>query len=168
MKKKVIFANKWIKLVEKEIKVGSKNLKYYLIEKPDYVAVAPIFKNKILLISQKRYGANKIIKNIPMGILEKNESPKAAAQRELFEETGIRVSQKDFIHLGSFYIAPSFTPIKCYLFGIKCENDDISQISDDQEKHEFIKTEWVDMSKLKSASDIDMTTWLAIERMKNQ
>lgn len=168
MSKKVIFANKWIKLVEKELKVGDKNKRYYLVEKPDYVAIAPVFKGKILLISQKRYGVNKAIRNIPMGILENNEKPKVAAQRELLEESGIKVGKKDLISLGNFYIAPSFTPIKCYLFGIKCENDDISQISDDQEKHEFIKTEWVDMSKLKSASDIDMTTWLAIERMKNQ
>lgn len=168
MSQKVIFANKWIKLIEKEISAGDKKLKYYLVERPDYVAIAPIFEDKILILHQKRFGAGKIIKNIPMGILGKGESPKAAAQRELFEETGIRMNKKDFIHLGSYYIAPSFTPIKCYLYAVECISDAINESSDMQEKHEIIKIEWIDIKKLESADDIDMTTRLAIAMINNK
>ena len=162
MTKKVIFSNKWIKLIEKEISVGNKKLKYYLVDKPDYVAIAPVYKNKVLILWQKRYGANKVIKNIPMGILSEGESPKVAVQRELFEETGIHVSRKEIVSLGSSHVSPSFTTIKCYLYMVKCRNNKTALISDIEEKHEIVKTEWIDIKKLESADDIDMTTRLAI------
>lgn len=168
MSKKVIFSNKWIKLVEKEINAGDKKLKYYLIEKPDYVAIAPIFEDKVLILHQKRFGAGKIIKNIPMGILDKGESPKVAAQRELFEETGIRVSKKEIVSLGSSHISPSFTTIKCYLYMVRCKNDKFAFTSDIEEKHEIIKIEWVNIKEIESADDIDMTTRLAIAIINNK
>jgi len=165
---KVIFSNRWIKLKEKGVRVGKKSLKYYLVERPNYVAIAPVFKNKIILISQQRFGADKIIKNIPMGLLKKGENPKGAAQRELEEETGIKVKKNDLKSLGEFYIAPSFTCIKGHLFMARCRNAKIKTNFTPEEKHEVISIDWHPIDSLLNTDEIDLTTQLAIAIIKNK
>ena len=163
---KIIFQNKWMKLKEKGVKIGSKSLKYYVVERPDYVAVAPIFQNKILLITQMRHGADKIIKNIPMGILQKGEKLKKAAQWELEEETGIKIKEADLKHLGSFYIAPSFTPIKGHLFMVNCRNLSFKNRFPDEEGHEFMEIKWYSMDSLPNTNELDLTSQLAIAKVR--
>ena len=165
---KIIFYNKWMKLKEKSVKIGRKSLKYYVVERPDYVAVAPIFQNKILLITQMRYGADKVIKNIPMGILQKGEKPKKAAQRELEEETGIMVKGKDLKYLGSFYIAPSFTPIKGHLFMVNCQNSSFKSKFPAEEGHEFMKIKWYSFNSLPSTDELDLTSQLAVAKIRER
>lgn len=165
---KIIFSNRWIKLKERLVRTGGKLLKYYLVERPDYVAVAPVFKNKILLISQQRYGANKVIKNIPMGFLEKGENPKKAAQREMEEETGIKVKKADLKNLGEFYIAPSFTSIKGYLFMARCQSAEFKTNFPAEEGHEFRDIMWYPINSLTNTDEIDLTTQLAIAIIKGK
>lgn len=159
---KIIFSNQWMKLKEKIVRTGSKSLKYYLVERPNYVAIAPVFKNKIILISQQRFGADKVIKNIPMGLLEKGEDPKKAAQRELEEETGIKAKKDDLEKLGEFYIAPSFTSIKGHLFIAHCHNERIKTDFSDEEKHEVRDINWYPINSLSNTDEIDLTTQLVI------
>ena len=150
---------------ERSVRIGRKPLKYYVVERPDYVAVAPIFQNKILLITQMRYGAGKIIKNIPMGILQKEEKPKKAAQRELEEETGIIVKEKDLKYLGNFYVAPSFTPIKGHLFMVNCQNSSFKGKFPVEEGHEFMEIKWYSLNSLPSTDELDLTSQLAIAKV---
>jgi ADP-ribose pyrophosphatase len=163
---KIIFQNKWMALKEKEIKVKNEILKYYIVERPDYVAIAPVYQDKILMIEQMRYGADKVIKNIPMGLLKKGENPKAAAQRELLEETGIKIQEKDLKYLGNFYIAPSFTPIKGYLFMAKCSNLSVKSKFPKEEGHEFVEIKWYSLDSLQNNEEIDLTTQLAIAKIE--
>jgi len=165
---KTIFFNQWIKIKERTIQKGSKSLKYYLVEKPDYVAIAPIFQNNILLISQQRFGADKVIKNIPMGVIERDEHPKKAAQRELKEETGIKVKRDDLEFLGEFYIAPSFTSIKGYLFMVRCHNNKIKANFSTDEEHEIRDINWYHINSLLSTEEFDLTTQLAIAIVKEK
>ena len=159
---KTIFSNKYIALKEKTVRTGNKNLKYYLVEKPDYVAIAPIYKDKILLITQHRYGPDKNIKNIPMGLIKKGEDLYQAAKRELFEETGISVATNNLKYLSSFYIAPSFTKIKGHLFHAECKNNILKPNFKVDEKHEVVNMQWVPINKIKKTDEIDLTTQLAI------
>lgn len=165
---KIILNNQWMRVKERIIQIGRKTSKYYLVERPNYVAIAPIFQSKILLVSQQRFGANKVIKNIPMGIIRKAEDPKKAAQRELKEETGIRVKKDDLKNLGEFFIAPSFTSIKGYLFMVYCRDDKIKANFSAEEKHEVRDINWYHINSLPNTDELDLTTQLAIAVIKRK
>lgn len=62
---------------------------YYVLEYPDWVNIIAVTKeNLIVMERQYRHGANSTNYEIPSGIIEKDETPLEAGQRELLEETG--------------------------------------------------------------------------------
>jgi len=63
---------------------------YYVFEYPDWVNVVPVTSNlEVILIRQYRHGINRVLYEIPSGIIDPNDlSPEFAARRELLEETG--------------------------------------------------------------------------------
>ena len=67
------------------------------------VAVAPISGDKLVLVGQYRKAFEKFIYEVPAGKLEADEldDPKAAALRELEEETGCTAEQ--LVEITSFY-----------------------------------------------------------------
>ena len=80
------------------------------------VAVAPIIDDKLILVGQYRKAFEKFIFEVPAGKLEDNEldNPKAAALRELAEETGYTAEQ--LVEISSFYGTPGFSSEKTYLY----------------------------------------------------
>jgi len=79
---------------------------YYVKEgRGSAVVFALTRKNKILLEEQYRHGVKKISWDLPCGRIEKGETPKQTAQRELLEETGYRA--KTLISLGKLAYSPS-------------------------------------------------------------
>jgi len=99
---KRIYVNPWLKVREDKIiqPTGEKGI-YGVIEISPAVGVIPIDdKGKIILLKHWRYPAKKISIEIPLGGINKNETPLAAAKRELFEETGYKAKKWKF--LGSF------------------------------------------------------------------
>ncbi|HGM3505653.1 TPA: NUDIX hydrolase [Clostridioides difficile] len=63
--------------------------------------------NKIVLVKQFRKPIEKPIFEIPAGKLEKNESPKECAERELKEETGYSAKNIKLIH--KFFTSAGFS-----------------------------------------------------------
>lgn len=63
---------------------------YYVLEYPHWVHMVVIDeKNRILVTQQYRHGAKKIVRELPVGSMDKSDkTPRAAAKRELMEETG--------------------------------------------------------------------------------
>jgi ADP-ribose pyrophosphatase len=74
----------------------------------------PFAEPHILLERQYRHATGKYLWEIPAGRLEANESPLAAARRELAEETGFRA--KRWSKLTSYYASPGFLAEKMNLF----------------------------------------------------
>jgi len=103
-----IFDGKVIQLQVDEVTLpNGKKSKRELIKHSGAVAVIPITKdNKIVLVEQYRKPLEKPLVEIPAGKLEKGEDPKAAAIRELEEETGY--TTKDLSMITSFYSSPGF------------------------------------------------------------
>ncbi|CZR96544.1 MULTISPECIES: NUDIX hydrolase [unclassified Clostridioides] len=69
--------------------------------------VAVTDDNKIVLVKQFRKPIEKPIFEIPAGKLEKNESPKECAERELKEETGYSAKNIKLIH--KFFTSAGFS-----------------------------------------------------------
>jgi 8-oxo-dGTP pyrophosphatase MutT (NUDIX family) len=62
---------------------------YYVLEYPDWAHVVAFDEHgRLLVIRQYRHGVGRVCAELPGGIVDVGESPLAAAQRELREETG--------------------------------------------------------------------------------
>ena len=64
---------------------------FYIKKESVFVATLAITKDeKIILVKQFRPGPKEILTELPGGYVDKGETPKQAAERELLEETGYR------------------------------------------------------------------------------
>ncbi|MBQ2644766.1 NUDIX hydrolase [bacterium] len=82
------------------------------------VAIVAEHSDKIVMVKQFRYGAQKIMLEIPAGKLDtKDKDVLSAAKRELKEETGY--TAKNWIPLGFIYSNPAICSEKIYLFYAK-------------------------------------------------
>jgi ADP-ribose pyrophosphatase len=79
-------------------------------------AIAPVYENKMILVGQYRKAFEQFIFEIPAGKLEIGEEvdPKAAALRELEEETGF--AAESVVEIAAFYGTPGFSSEKTYVY----------------------------------------------------
>lgn len=100
------------------------------------VALVAIHDDKILLVKQYRISVDKIIYEVPAGMIEHDENPKDAALRELEEETGYRA--KNIEYLTEFYSTPGFCTEKLSIFYAK-ELEFVGQNLDEGENLEVVE-----------------------------
>lgn len=86
-----------------------------VVEHAEAVAIVAVDENNhIIMVRQYRKAVDTVMLEIPAGIMEENEEPLLAAQRELAEETGFTAEKWE--EVASFYTAPGFTDEKIHLF----------------------------------------------------
>ena len=140
--------------------IEGRKVKREIIKHPGAAAMLAFDeKGKIILVRQHRYPHGYVLE-IPAGTLEKGESPKQCAFREIQEETGYKA--KGMTHLITYYpsvgynteaihcfVASGLTPVK-----MKLDTD------------EFITVKKMELSKLirmiKSGKIIDSKTICAV------
>ncbi len=101
-----------ISLVNKKYK---KNELYHYFKEPNNVILVPVFKNKFILVKQKREPINKKNYEFPMGWIDRGEAPITASKRELAEETGYKSISKPK-KLFEFYPDPGRNSRSCFCF----------------------------------------------------
>jgi len=90
-------------------------LKAVVLEAPDWVNVVALTpEDKVIVVEQYRFGVEKTTLEIPAGIIEPNETPQAAARRELLEETGY--AGEEWKSLGYVEPNPAYLNNRCYHF----------------------------------------------------
>ena len=99
-------------------------------------------ENNVLLVSQFRYPYMEVLREIPAGKLEKGEDPRAAALRELREETG--AVPGELRSLGELYPSPGYCGeiIRMYLAR------DLQFGETDPDEDEFLNLERIPFSTL--------------------
>jgi ADP-ribose pyrophosphatase len=90
------------KIVDKEI-VGH----------PDSVGIVAVRGTKVILITQYRHAANKMLLEIPAGKIEKDETPTQAAVREMAEEIGCSGTLRPLL---KWYLAPGYSTELMHIF----------------------------------------------------
>ncbi len=88
---------------------------FFVLEYPDWVnVVAVTTQGKVLLIRQFRHGMEEETVEIPGGMVDPGESPMAAAQRELLEETGYKAGKIRLLRRVS--VNPAIQTNYCHLY----------------------------------------------------
>lgn len=167
--KSSIVQNDFISIFKEDIKFPDGNVinDYYFVQKKDYSVIVPIVEKgddpSIILAYQYRPAAQKMIWNLPMGFIEKHESPLQAAQRELLEETGL---EGNLTKLCTLMPAPSFYISTCHIF--MAENLTTRKTSHDTEVIELKKWKLSELIRnIGREGMVDMTTAASLLIAKN-
>lgn len=87
---------------------------YIVNEAPDWVIVIPVMGNDFLMVRQWRHGEKSLSVEFPGGVIDKGESPYAAAVRELAEETSAHAER--LIKLGTLNPNPALFANHVHVF----------------------------------------------------
>jgi len=104
IKSEMVFERRWYRVRQEtvEIEPGKIIDDYFLGVFNNIVLVIALTEDgRVPLVRQYKHGAGEILYELPAGYIDDNESPLAAAKRELREETGF--SAKEWKKLGFFY-----------------------------------------------------------------
>jgi 8-oxo-dGTP pyrophosphatase MutT (NUDIX family) len=88
-------------------------VKATVLESPDWVNVVALTPNgKLIVVHQHRFGTQQTTTEIPAGIIERGETSRGAAMRELKEETGY--TSQEWEYLGFVEPNPAFLDNRCH------------------------------------------------------
>ena len=98
---------------------GGREGVFHVLDAPDWVNVVPLVDDPrrgpcFLMVRQHRHGADLVTTEFPAGLVEPGEEARAAAQRELAEETGHRAGRLTL--LGRVSPNPAFMTNWCTTF----------------------------------------------------
>lgn len=106
--RRVVFSDQWLTVRQDHYLYRQKTWRYTLVERADTVIVLPLLApDRLVLVRQYRYPIDRQSWGLPMGGVDAGETPEAAAERELFEETSLRAGTLEL--LGQFHPAPGLT-----------------------------------------------------------
>ena len=161
-KRKVIFSKGYVRLVDCDVRMPSgKVLSRQIMEHGGAVVIIPkAAPDRYILIRQFRFAASDWLWEFPAGGIERGESLRRAAAREMAEETGFR--PKRLRKLFHFYPTPGVSAEIMHLFLGESLVVDIQQGDEDEEieKREFSLAQMERMIKQKEI--IDAKTILGI------
>jgi ADP-ribose pyrophosphatase len=85
----VLFSHFLFELQKRRLERGTESRDALVLHSADWVQIVPVLPDgRILLIRQWRYGSESFHLEFPGGLVDPGEAPRAAAERELREETG--------------------------------------------------------------------------------
>jgi ADP-ribose pyrophosphatase len=129
----------WLTLFAEDVELpGGRVLEgFYRIEAPDFAVIVPLAEDgRIVAVRQYKHGARRVSLTLPAGYVEPGEAPRAAAQRELREETGY--AAPDWYDLGRFVVDGNRGTGHAHLF-LACDARPVAAvIPDDAEEGEVV------------------------------
>ena len=160
MRKTTIYVGKNVRLDEYSLTIEGRKVRREIIKHPGAAAILAFDeKDKIILVRQHRFPLGYILE-IPAGTLEKGESPKRCALREIQEETGYKA--KGMTHLITYYPSVGYNTeaIHCFVAS------GLTRVKTKLDTDEFITVKKMELSKLikliKSGKIIDSKTICAV------
>lgn len=115
LERKAVIERPWLHVEASKCRLpdGTMIDPFYVYHMPDFVVVAALTKKgELILVRQYRHGVEKVLLELPAGMIEDGEKPEQAAARELLEETGYRAGRMEFL----FKTAPNATNCDNYAY----------------------------------------------------
>lgn len=103
-------------------------------DKPSGVSIIATCNNKLLLLHEFRMGINQTIYNLCAGMLEPNETIETCIERELYEETGLKLKRILKILPPSF-AAAAISDVTTYIAFVEVEGTFNDHTSDNEMIH---------------------------------
>ena len=142
MRKKRVYDGKIIRLDEYSLTIEGRKVRREIIKHPGAAAILAFDeKGKIILVRQHRFPRGYILE-IPAGTLEKGESPKHCAIREIREETGYKA--KRMTRLITYYPSVGYNTeaIHCFVAS------GLTRVKMKLDTDEFITVKKMELSRL--------------------
>ena len=114
---RVVYQNHWMRVREDAIRRRDSSAGIYgVVEKPDFVVVAPVEAGTVHLVQQYRYPVGGRWWELPQGTWDARPGadPVEAARAELAEETGLRAAS--MVHAGRLFTAYGTMNQGCHVF----------------------------------------------------
>lgn len=89
---------------------------------PSGISIVATCKDKLLLLKEFRMGINQSVFNLCAGMLEEGETLEACIERELYEETGLKLKKIKRI-LPASYAAVAISDLKTYIVFAEVEGE---------------------------------------------
>lgn len=110
-----LYDGKIVKLSRNLVELPNETLAFReVVKHKQGVCIIPVLNDEIIFVKQYRSGAEKVLLELPAGIVDENETPLDAAIRELQEE--IKYSSAKITYLGAYYSSPGFTDELVHLY----------------------------------------------------
>lgn len=97
----------WMTLRQDRVRLPGGQIldEYHVAEYPDWACVLALTDDRqAVLVEQYRYGIDRVVLELPAGVIDPGEVPEVAARRELLEETGYEARRWD--RLGALAVEP--------------------------------------------------------------
>ncbi len=112
-----------------------------VVEHRGGACVLCVCEGSVLLVKQFRYPYGETVLEIPAGKLEAGEDPKAAALRELGEETGLVAEDAELLYV--MYPTPGYCNEKIYIYEAKRVTKGLRHL----DEGEFLDAEFVPLEE---------------------
>jgi ADP-ribose pyrophosphatase len=110
----MIYSGGSINLRKDKFLLNSKIVDKEIVGHQDSVGIVAISDSSVILVTQYRRAANKVLLEIPAGKIEKDETPRQAAVREMAEEIGCCAGTLK--PLLKWYLAPGYSTELMHVF----------------------------------------------------
>ena len=123
LQRSYLYRNPWCAFrVDEVVLPDGATIEYGVLEGGGFASVVPITEDgKVVLVRQWRQPLSSFTLELPSGGVDEGEDPEAAAERELFEETGFRAAGLE--HLVSIHTSTGRTDEVCHLFRCRAVRD---------------------------------------------
>jgi ADP-ribose pyrophosphatase len=109
----MIYSGGSINLRKDKFLLNSKIIDKEIVGHQNSVGIVAISGSNVILVTQYRRAANKVLLEIPAGKIEKDETPRQAAVREMAEEIGCTGILKPLL---KWYLAPGYSTELMHVF----------------------------------------------------
>ncbi|MCW5867659.1 MAG: NUDIX hydrolase [Candidatus Eremiobacteraeota bacterium] len=133
--RQIVYSNRWVTLVRKDIQTGTRTEDYYTLQVPDYVAIVAVTPDgRLPLVRQYRPAVEGYTLELPAGTLEPGETPLECCRRELWEEVGLKA--RHIREVGSYLPDTGRLGNRQYIFHVQTE----------EPRLEFVREQGIEVS----------------------
>ena len=129
----------------------------------DAVVIASTCNDKLVLIKQYRYPVGDYIYELPAGLIDDNESIIEAAEREMFEETGLEfIPKENQWNTNPWLSSPGMTDETCVVVFGECFGDTTNQNQEESEDIQVVLADKEEAFRILNNEIVDVRTAMAI------